>query len=317
MSPYRVIAISCLLLTCLISPWCFGSVQVPVQVGLWVLLAMGIAATAADQVSTPAEPSRVPWLFWVACGAVVVGGLQLIPLPLSMLAACSPRAAELWQVPRDLSFAPISLHPTETRYHLTLLLGGLAGIWIADRCLTTDRARRVFLTAVLINGVLLAAVGVAHYLTASESGVILWYRKLTQGGRPFASFVNRNHAAGYLNLCLAAGFGLVLWQGLARPRGNGGPESPISRWGPAVGTAVVFLGVLATLSRSAVLGLAGGMALLMGVVLIKRVKGVAVIPLLILAVAATALMGTERGAMLVDRFHRVSTEEVQGVGSQT
>ena len=34
---------------------------------------------------------------------------------------------------------------------------------------------------------------------------------LTLGGQPFASYVNRNNAAGYLNLCLAAACGLAFW----------------------------------------------------------------------------------------------------------
>lgn len=34
---------------------------------------------------------------------------------------------------------------------------------------------------------------------------------MTAGGTPFASFINRNNAGGYLNLCLAAAVGLMIW----------------------------------------------------------------------------------------------------------
>ena len=46
---------------------------------------------------------------------------------------------------------------------------------------------------------------------------LYWTYELTQGGQPFASYVNRNSAAGYLNLCLAGAVGLLVWS-IARHR---------------------------------------------------------------------------------------------------
>ena len=45
----------------------------------------------------------------------------------------------------------------------------------------------------------------------SWNGKLFWSFPLRHSGYPFSSFVNRNNAAGYLVLCLAAAFGVAFW----------------------------------------------------------------------------------------------------------
>ena len=59
-----------------------------------------------------------------------------------------------------------------------------------------------FVSIIFLNGVLLAVFGVVQKL--GWNGNLFWHYELVQGGIPFASFVNRNNAAGYLVICFAA-----------------------------------------------------------------------------------------------------------------
>lgn len=97
------------------------------------------------------------------------------------------------------------------------------------------------------------------------NGQLYWMIPLPfPGGEPFASFWNRNHAAGYLNLCFAAVAGLMV-AGIRR--------SPDEWWRPTVGRhptvraglvlvslAVITLGIVATASRGGII--AGAIACL-------------------------------------------------------
>lgn len=76
--------------------------------------------------------------------------------------------------------------------------------------LFADANSRVFLWgAFAVNGAALSFFGIVQLL--SWNGKLFWTVPLMLGGQPFASFVNRNNAAGYLNICLAGALGLLLW----------------------------------------------------------------------------------------------------------
>lgn len=48
----------------------------------------------------------------------------------------------------------------------------------------------------------------------SDGTTIYWFQKLTLGGDPFGSFVNRNHFAGFVELTLPVGLALMIFRGL-------------------------------------------------------------------------------------------------------
>jgi len=75
---------------------------------------------------------------------------------------------------------------------------------------------RTFCAALAVAGFLIAAMGIAQYLTAE--GRLYWVWKLESGGRMFGPYVNRNHFAGLMELwCpLALGMALVPGQRLGR-----------------------------------------------------------------------------------------------------
>jgi hypothetical protein len=59
------------------------------------------------------------------------------------------------------------------------------------------------------SGAALAFFGIAQQLR--WQGKLYWMIPLGEGASPFASYVNRNHAASYLNLTLACAVGFAIW----------------------------------------------------------------------------------------------------------
>lgn len=134
------------------------------------------------------------WLLHVA--------LQTVPLPLSWVAAISPNAARLHGFTDAFAvseWATLSVDPHATRggwlkslaYGCVLCMGLLL---IRSR----DRLRQ-FAYVSIFSGVLQALIGAA--LAFSD-----------QTGQAHGTFVNRNHFAGYLEMCLAIGIGLLISQ---------------------------------------------------------------------------------------------------------
>ena len=116
-------------------------------------------------------------------------------------------------------------------YLLTTLMHFAAALLVVLCMDTAERASRL-LAVVVGAGVLQAVVAVGLYST----GASYQYMFLTfdQGGRATGTFANPDHLAGYMELCLAAGLGLMLAQ-------FGGSASPARDWRQRTVLALSFL----------------------------------------------------------------------------
>lgn len=148
-------------------------------------------------------------LLWCLCI-----GLQLIALPAGWVQLLSPKAHEthaLTAAALDLPPPPwltLSLDPHAT---LDFLLKSVA--WSAAFALTlllVDRRERLelLLKTLVICGMMQALYGSIMVLSGLEYGFLV--KKVHNLGLATGTYVNRNHLAGYLNLCLAAGIGLMI-----------------------------------------------------------------------------------------------------------
>jgi O-antigen ligase len=103
----------------------------------------------------------------------------------------------------------ISFYPASTRLEVARIATALS-VFILGALLFRTRQTQIWLWGLLsANGAALAFFGIAQKLSWNEK--IYWTVPLKYGGLPFAAFVNRNNAAGYLNICLAAAIGLLVW----------------------------------------------------------------------------------------------------------
>jgi O-antigen ligase/tetratricopeptide (TPR) repeat protein len=216
----------------LIAPWLLGGVQPAVQIWFFLAIAGSFAcwwlsrsreAAVARITVTAAVPLVV---------AMLLGSLQLLPLSRGTMEQLSSRGArfrgeltgtEKVQSPsKDQDtlaekfglmavdqVQPVSLYPASTRRNLALLVLGVAVFFLGSRLFISPQAQLGLCILVAINGAALAFLGLVQNITPGEQ----FYEPLTVSslGVPFASFVNRNNAAGYLNLCLAGTIGLLAW----------------------------------------------------------------------------------------------------------
>ena len=149
--------------------------------------------------------------------------IQGLPLPYELVQLLSPNAAELQQAAGSQTF---SLSLEAARSQQMALLSWAYWLFFALTLLLIDSRRRVktLLTAIVFCGVFQAFYGSLMTLTGLEYGFFV--KKAANLGNATGTFVNRNHLAGYLEMCLAAGIGLLVaslnkhedvnWQAKAR-----------------------------------------------------------------------------------------------------
>jgi len=102
---------------------------------------------------------------------------------------------------------PVSLYPASTRHDLSLLVLATSVFVLGALLFRSSRAQLVLWAAVALNGAMFAFFGIVQQLTWDGR---LYWSVVVKAGSPFAAFVNRNNAAGFLNLCLAGAIGLCV-----------------------------------------------------------------------------------------------------------
>lgn len=317
-----------ILVAVVIAPWMIGSVGLQAQ---WILAVLMAVATGSWWLTLVLSSDRQPVLPWIALfmsGGVLLGLLQIAPLPDAVAESLLGKQlliAREWSAAALLGKAVtprISLDADATWRQTLLLLVCIAGLASTSGLFRRTSDLVTLWTTCCINGGALAFFGIIHKLTSN--GKLFWQLELTQGGQPFASFVNRNNASGFLLLCLAASVALVNWL-WTRDR-MGGPAEMISREIPfwrqistwfqiqlaelsAAKLAVLILtvligaGVMASLSRGGVIALFGGsiFALLYyGMARRPQAGGMIVFPLLVAVILLTSWIGFYDD--LIERF---------------
>lgn len=141
------------------------------------------------------------WLGWLYC--------QIQPFPLTVLAELSPAAAAVW-TETGLVLGTISLDPEITREMLNLSIAYLLLMVLVIGAVNRDKRLKILLWVLVISGTFQAVFGSLMVLSGRES--LLFQSKESYLGTATGTFINRNHLAGYLGICLSAGIGLLISQ---------------------------------------------------------------------------------------------------------
>ena len=120
----------------------------------------------------------------------------------------------------------------QTRVYLLTSLALLAAFALAIACVTTPRRATWLLGTLVGAGVLQALMAVA--LASTGATYQFMFAEFDQRGRATGTFVNPDHLAGYLELCLSAGLGLMLAQ-------FGGSAVQARGWQQRLALALTFL----------------------------------------------------------------------------
>jgi O-antigen ligase len=254
-------------------PLLFGAVDRPVQIGLAVLLAAGVA------LRPPAALGRkTRWLALGVLALLVIG--QFLPLP------GSPRWRGVLQGELGAEL-PATRHPEPMRALDALCAAVVVAVWFLwVQTLARDRAMRPVVVSILV----LAGVAVALVCFGTkgvESGKIYGIRS-TPGWVGWGPFPNRNHTACFLAMSGLGALSVALWA-WAKDRRKTAAASVIA-FVLAVGA------LLASKSRGGLVAFGAGLALLLLLIVIRqrdRRAWIALASVVVLTGAMIAVFGGE------------------------
>ena len=167
------------------------------------------------------------WAVAPLLGALLLGALQVVPVGTGVHAALSPAGARLradlvdpaaheaivapgpQDAMPDETWRPLSLYPASTRRDLAMLVLATTAFVLGSFWFQTGSSQLWLCGLVGLNGAVFALFGIVQRL--SYNGKLYWLTPLADGGQPFAAYVNRNNAGGYLILCLAAAVAMGVW----------------------------------------------------------------------------------------------------------
>jgi O-antigen ligase len=275
------------------SPWVYGAVhpgfEFLLNVGLGLVLVLwGVRIVLEGQLTWKRSPVTL-----CLAGLFLLGIWQTTPLPRPLLKQIAPGTAALYDqlLPQEPEVLPdgeeaiseppagstLSLYPEASRGRLMRLLALFLLFAAVTNNTVSPAAFTRLCVACLVNGALLALFALVQRFTA-HPGILYW--TYPSAGNVFGPFINRNHFALYLNLCIGLGVAFVLsraWRdqpdrgagastdfsGQARrKRGLVASLSEVVHDSPALwacaAVALMLSSVALCLSRGGLLALAGG-----------------------------------------------------------
>ncbi len=170
---------------------------------------------------------NVPWAWpWVAAILFLLLSAELfalsreqrrkqlpaLPVPLAFSKALPLvallLAVQLWVLAQWLS--GVSLSPFDTRMNLSLGVSYLGFLLLCLLLINTSQRAEQVIWVLVFSAAFQAVFGAVMVLTGTEWGFLI--QKESYLGKATGTFINRNHLAGYLEMTIALGIGLLLAQ---------------------------------------------------------------------------------------------------------
>jgi O-antigen ligase/tetratricopeptide (TPR) repeat protein len=302
------------------SPWVYGAVHP----GFEFLLDAGVALLLVLWAVRMLLEWQVTWnkcpVVLCLAGLFLLALWQITPIDHALLARLSPATANLYDrlLPHEPEVLPLgeqrevvkpppgstlSVYPTATRRESIRILCVFLVFVLVLNNLGSSRMLRWLSIATLINGALLALFALIQFFSSQPNTLYWRYRSM---GTVFGPFVNRNHFACYMNLCIGLGVGLLLTRralGQQHRRGGGAPnagadgkfalqdlfQDPVALWA-SVALAIMVSSVLFSMSRGGFLALISG-ALVCVCLLLRASRSAGLGLVLVVGALAVGLVG--------------------------
>jgi O-antigen ligase len=178
-------------------------------IGLLVAAAVALMAATlwawraqASLVQTRLHAFRAPVALLAAM--VALAWLQVMPLPPSWVQAVSPMAASAQE---GAEFMTLSVDAYQTRVMAGLSFAYLCIFLVTVLCVRTSSRLDTLVQTLIWSGVLQAVVGAV--LFSVKARYQIFFSEISHD-RLVGTYVNPNHLAGYLCMCLSVGVGLML-----------------------------------------------------------------------------------------------------------
>ncbi|MEP5570017.1 MAG: O-antigen ligase family protein [Halioglobus sp.] len=149
--------------------------------------------------------------------------IQQVPLPRSIIEWLSPQSFA-WHI--DSGWLTVSLDTAATRFYLLRGCTIAAAFFLVLALVNSPNRLKLMLQVLVFSGTFQACYGAFMVLSGLELGFFV--EKYAGQGVATGTFVNRNHLAGYLVMCLSAGIGLLLAQLV--PTRSTGWKDRLQRW---------------------------------------------------------------------------------------
>ncbi len=189
-----------------VEPWAWAILEV----GVFSLLSVWCVAYARGVVRPTEVFLRARPLVWLFLAWLAYLGIYLVPLPLDLIALISPATAALHRetLGFDAGWRTLALDPHAA---LASWLRSLAyvSVFVLTVLLVNSRERaRQFLFVLVIFALVMSVYGILMHLNAVR---LTWFGSpMFHGNQASGTYFNRNHFAGYLEMMLALGIGLLL-----------------------------------------------------------------------------------------------------------
>jgi len=187
-------------------PWAISIAEV------WGYLLAGFAVVHLLRYQQPLPPAFrtariVLILLTINLGWILT---QCIPMPISWLQIVSPAAAELYSQSGVIQ-APISLDASTTFYQFQTAAFLVTFFCLILYLINTKQRMEWLIYSLLISALIQVVYGSLMILTGVEHSFFITKSDLSSHiGSATGTFTNRDHLAGYLEMALALGIGLML-----------------------------------------------------------------------------------------------------------
>jgi O-antigen ligase len=270
-----------------------GSLPLTAGLAAIAVAAVALLARPAPAAAAPTPAARA--LPWAAFAMLLLVALTMLPLPTAIAPVSGPlrtqqnRAAadtiasaeglELMP-PAHLGFALTRNKSGTARWALTLATA-FAVAFLSSRL--SPRGKHLFLRALVAVGVLVATAGYIGLHVRPQGNTLWWiYPVPDELPGPMACFRNHNHFAGFVAILIPIALALFAHD-LARRR-------PLRALLDLLAFAIMGLGMVAALSRGAILATAAGLAICVLAFLCLRRWTLAALMILVAAAALAALL---------------------------
>ena len=256
----------------------------------------------------------------IALFFLVLIAVQLIPLPDSVVRIISPVTSLLYETAGSTIGTSVSLHPISLDSYLTFnKFLEYCSYFLLYIVIVNSSPSRTFYRTILVTFIFSAGFQALYGLVEFMSGHhhIFWYKKLINTEYVTGTFINKNHFAAYLELCLPLLLALLVGHMESIPKFKGSIRFVISRILEGemgrmlfliflLGT--MYLALLFSLSRGGVLF--GTLSCLLFFILYlshKRKTTQAILPILIVLTIFSVGLLYSAGPLLA-RFKTISRE---------
>jgi O-antigen ligase len=179
---------------------------------LLVLATAWVAGVSPVHTSHAQQNNRPPWVPLALLAAyTALVAFQLLPLPEGLRA---------WLAPGSTGPGPVSVDPFATGGTLLLCGAYLSAFALVVLLVRSEERLRWLLLVVVGSGVFQAIV--ATFLFSQRDGYEFLFMRFPPGDRATGTFASFDHLAGYMEICLALGLGLMLSSVAANGRAPAG-----------------------------------------------------------------------------------------------